>query len=46
MHEGSILDVEGDALVSPVNSFGFMDGGIDRAYVDASAPSSNGPSAG
>jgi len=29
-HLGSIFDVECDALVSPANSFGFMDGGIDR----------------
>ena len=29
IHDGSILDVECDAIVSPANSFGFMDGGID-----------------
>lgn len=29
VHEGSIFDVECDAIVSPANSFGFMDGGID-----------------
>lgn len=29
---GNILDLEADALVSPANSFGFMDGGIDLAY--------------
>ncbi len=29
VHEGSILDVLCDALVSPANSFGFMDGGLD-----------------
>ncbi len=29
---GSILDVECDAVVSPANSFGFMDGGVDLAY--------------
>src|SRR5262249_9150845 len=29
---GSILDVECDAIVSPANSFGFMDGGIDALY--------------
>lgn len=28
----SILDLEADALVSPANSFGFMDGGIDLSY--------------
>ena len=32
IHEGSILDVACDAVVSPVNSFGFMDGGIDALY--------------
>jgi len=30
-HHGSIFDLECDALVSPANSFGFMDGGIDMA---------------
>lgn len=30
----SILEVDADALVSPANSFGFMDGGIDRVYSD------------
>jgi O-acetyl-ADP-ribose deacetylase (regulator of RNase III) len=30
--EGSILDLTVDAVVSPANSFGFMDGGIDMAY--------------
>lgn len=29
---GDILECEADALVSPANSFGFMDGGIDAAY--------------
>ncbi len=29
---GSIFDGEADAIVSPANSFGFMDGGIDLAY--------------
>ncbi len=33
IHRGSILDVECDAIVSPANSFGFMDGGIDAAYL-------------
>lgn len=28
IHRGSILDVECDAVVSPANSFGFMDGGL------------------
>jgi len=30
--EGDILDGPCDALLSPANSFGFMDGGIDLAY--------------
>ena len=29
VHHGSIFDVQCDAVVSPANSFGFMDGGID-----------------
>jgi O-acetyl-ADP-ribose deacetylase (regulator of RNase III) len=29
VHHGSIFDVAADALVSPANSFGFMDGGLD-----------------
>lgn len=32
VHHGSILDLTADAIVSPANSFGFMDGGIDRVY--------------
>jgi O-acetyl-ADP-ribose deacetylase (regulator of RNase III) len=32
VHRGSILDAECDAVVSPANSFGFMDGGIDMLY--------------
>ncbi len=32
IHYGSILDVSCDAVVSPANSFGFMDGGIDATY--------------
>ena len=28
-YQGSILDVSTDAIVSPANSFGFMDGGLD-----------------
>jgi len=30
--QGPIFDVTADAIVSPANSFGFMDGGIDLAY--------------
>ncbi len=32
VHEGSIFDLSCDAVVSPANSFGFMDGGIDMLY--------------
>lgn len=31
-HCGDIFDKSADYLVSPANSFGFMDGGIDLAY--------------
>lgn len=34
LYEGSVFDVDCDALVSPANSFGFMDGGIDAQYTD------------
>jgi len=34
VHHGSILEVDCDAVVSPANSYGFMDGGIDAAYLD------------
>src|SRR5262249_2742406 len=34
IHRGSILDLQCDAVVSPANSFGFMDGGIDGLYLD------------
>lgn len=29
IYHGSIFNVEADAIVSPANSFGFMDGGLD-----------------
>lgn len=32
IHEGDILSKQADAILSPANSFGFMDGGIDLAY--------------
>jgi O-acetyl-ADP-ribose deacetylase (regulator of RNase III) len=32
--QASILDADVDAIVSPANSFGFMDGGIDALYLD------------
>src|SRR5262249_45446573 len=34
VHRGSIFDIDADAVVSPANSFGFMDGGIDALYMD------------
>lgn len=34
VHLGSIFDIDCDAVVSPANSFGFMDGGIDRLYTE------------
>ncbi|HEX9005257.1 MAG TPA: macro domain-containing protein [Blastocatellia bacterium] len=34
VHQGSILEVHCDAVVSPANSYGFMDGGIDAVYLD------------
>lgn len=32
IYHGSILDLSVDAIVSPANSYGFMDGGIDLLY--------------
>ncbi len=32
IHQGSIFDLSCDAVVSPANSFGFMNGGIDLLY--------------
>jgi O-acetyl-ADP-ribose deacetylase (regulator of RNase III) len=32
VHRGSILELDVDAVVSPANSFGFMEGGIDGVY--------------
>jgi O-acetyl-ADP-ribose deacetylase (regulator of RNase III) len=32
VHQGSITDVDADAVVSPANSFGLMGGGIDAVY--------------
>jgi len=32
IYYGSILQLSCDAVVSPANSFGFMDGGIDMLY--------------
>lgn len=36
---GNILEVNCDAVVSPANSFGFMDGGIDGVYRNHFGPS-------
>ncbi len=33
--QGDILAARADAVISPANSFGFMDGGIDLHYVNA-----------
>ena len=38
VHHGSILDVACDAVVSPANSFGFMDGGVDLLYLKRFGP--------
>ena len=38
IYRGSILVVECDAVVSPANSFGFMDGRIDALYRDYFGP--------
>jgi O-acetyl-ADP-ribose deacetylase (regulator of RNase III) len=38
IQQGSLLDVACDAVVSPANSFGFMDGGIDAAYMSYFGP--------
>src|SRR5262249_24543069 len=38
VHQGSIFDVACDAVVSPANSFGFMDGGIDRLFPEFFGP--------
>lgn len=35
VYGASILDLPTDAFVSPANSYGFMDGGIDEVYADA-----------
>ncbi len=38
IHRGTILEVACDAVVSPANSFGFMDGGLDALYLDHFGP--------
>jgi O-acetyl-ADP-ribose deacetylase (regulator of RNase III) len=35
VHQGSVLDLRVDAVVSPANSFGWMRGGIDAVYAQA-----------
>jgi O-acetyl-ADP-ribose deacetylase (regulator of RNase III) len=35
VHEGSVLEVGTDAVVSPANSFGLMRGGVDAEYAAA-----------
>ena len=42
VHRGSIFDVTCDAVVSPANSFGFMDGGIDMVSTAADSAGSPG----
>ena len=32
--QGDIFEVQADAIVSPANSFGYMDGGIDAVYLE------------
>lgn len=34
IQHGNILDFAQDTIVSPANSYGYMDGGIDKAYRD------------
>jgi len=34
IHHGNILDFAEDTIVSPANSYGYMDGGIDKVYRD------------
>ena len=38
VYRGSILAVQADAVISPANSFGFMDGGVDAAYMGFFGP--------
>lgn len=38
VHTCSILDLKAEAVVSPANSFGFMDGGIDALYLQRFGP--------
>jgi O-acetyl-ADP-ribose deacetylase (regulator of RNase III) len=38
VHRGSILEVEADAVVSPANGFGLMEGGVDAAFLHRFGP--------
>lgn len=38
VRRGSILDAGCEAVVSPANSFGFMDGGLDALYLEHFGP--------
>ncbi len=38
LHRGDIFATAADAVVSPANSFGFMDGGIDAVYTRVFGP--------
>lgn len=38
IYQGSILEVSCDVIVSPANSFGFMDGGVDAIYLSRFGP--------
>ncbi len=38
VHRGDIFKTGADAVVSPANSFGFMDGGIDAVYTHVFGP--------
>lgn len=38
VHLSNIFDVTADSLISPANSFGYMDGGIDQLYTDVFGP--------
>src|SRR4051812_24788278 len=34
IYEGSILDLPAQAVISPANSFSYMDGGVDMVYTN------------
>ena len=39
MRQGDLLEFAEHAVVSPANSYGFMDGGLDQAFADVFGPS-------